>query len=93
MAPASAQLTLTPAQGKEDNRSQEQAAKAEIKSTGNKIYQNCLPANNMLTFFVCFKGILLFVFLIHVTFWLWWVHSAEHSVRSYFWMQDRSYSH
>ena len=93
MAPASAQLTLTPAQEKEDNRSQEQAAKAEIKSTGNKIYQNCLPANNILTFFVCFKEIQLFVFLIHVTFWLWWVHSAEHSVRSYFWMQDRSYSH
>ena len=37
MAPASAQLTLTPAQEKEDNSSQEQAAKAEIKSTGNKI--------------------------------------------------------
>ena len=57
MAPVSAQLTLTPAQEKEDNRSQEQAAKAEIKSTGNKIYQNCLPANNMLTFFVCFNEI------------------------------------
>ena len=62
MAPVSAQLTLTPAQEKEDNRSQEQAAKAEIKSTGNKIYQNCLPANNILTFFVCFKEIQLFVF-------------------------------
>ena len=37
MAPASAQLTLTAAQEKEDNKSQEQAAKAEIKSTGNKI--------------------------------------------------------
>ena len=37
MAPASAQLTLTEAQEKEDNSSQEQAAKAEIKSTGNKI--------------------------------------------------------
>ena len=37
MTPASAQLTLTPAQEKEDNKSQEQAAKAEIKSTGNKI--------------------------------------------------------
>ena len=37
MAPASAELTLTPTQEKEDNRSQEQAAKAEIKSTGNKI--------------------------------------------------------
>ena len=36
MAPASAQLTLTPAQEREDNKSQEQAAKAEIKSTGNK---------------------------------------------------------
>ena len=57
MAPASAQLTLTPTQEKEDNRSQEEAAKAEIKSTGNKIYQNCLPANNMLTFFVCFNEI------------------------------------
>ena len=38
MAPPSAQLTLTAAQGKEDNKSQTQAAKAEIKSTGNKIY-------------------------------------------------------
>ena len=38
MAPASAQLTLTPAQEKGDNNSQEQAAKAEIESTGNKIY-------------------------------------------------------
>ena len=37
MAPASAQLSLTAAQEKEDNTSQEQAAKAEIKSTGNKI--------------------------------------------------------
>ena len=41
MAAASAQLTLTPAQEKEDNKSQEQAAKAErflFESTGNKIY-------------------------------------------------------
>ena len=41
MAPASAQVTLTPAQEKEDNKSQEQAAKAErflFESTGNKIY-------------------------------------------------------
>ena len=41
MAPASAQVTLTPAQEKEDSKSQEQAAKAEIflfESTGNKIY-------------------------------------------------------
>ena len=38
MAPPSAQLTLTPAQEKEDNESQTQAAKAEIESTGNKIY-------------------------------------------------------
>ena len=38
MAPPSAQLTLTPAQEKEDNKSQTQAAKAEIESTGNKIY-------------------------------------------------------
>ena len=37
LAPASAQLTLTPAQEKEDDKSQEQAAKAENKSTGNKI--------------------------------------------------------
>ena len=36
--PASAQLTLTPAQENKDNKSQEQAAKAEIESTGNKIY-------------------------------------------------------
>ena len=42
MAPASAQLTLTPAQEKEDNKSQEQAAKAKrvlFESTGNEIYQ------------------------------------------------------
>ena len=63
MPPASAELTLTAAQEKEDNRSHEQAAKAGIKSTGNKIYQNCLPANNMITFFVCFKEIQKFVFL------------------------------
>ena len=40
MAPPSAQLTLKPAQEKEDNKSQTQAAKAEIESTGNKIYFN-----------------------------------------------------
>ena len=57
MAPDSAEVTLTAAQEKGDNTSQEEAAKAEIKSTGNKIYQNCLPANNMLTFFVCLKEI------------------------------------
>ena len=42
MAPASAQLTLTPAQEKEDNKSQEQGAKAKrvlFESTGNEIYQ------------------------------------------------------
>ena len=42
MAPASAQQTLTPAQEKEDNKSQEQAAKAKrvlFESTGNEIYQ------------------------------------------------------
>ena len=42
MAPASAQLTLTQAQEKEDNRSQEQAAKTKrvlFESTGNEIYQ------------------------------------------------------
>ena len=38
MVPASAKVTLTPAQEKEDDRSQEQAAKAEIESTGKKIY-------------------------------------------------------
>ena len=38
MAPPLAQLTLTPAQEKEDNESQTQAAKAEIESTGNKTY-------------------------------------------------------
>ena len=41
MAPASPQLTLTPAQEKEDGKSQEQAAKAErflFESTGKKIY-------------------------------------------------------
>ena len=39
--PASAQLTLTPAQEREDNKSHEQAAKDErflFESTGNKIY-------------------------------------------------------
>ena len=42
MAPSSAQLTLTPAQEKEDNKSQEQAAKTKrvlFESTGNEIYQ------------------------------------------------------
>ena len=43
MAPASAQLTLTAAQEKEDNKSQEQAAQAEIKSTGNKIIKTVYP--------------------------------------------------
>ena len=43
MAPASAQVPLTPAQEKEDDRSQEQAAKAEIKSTGNKIIKTVYP--------------------------------------------------
>ena len=41
MDPASAQLTLTPAQEKEDSKSQEQAAKAErflFESTGKKMY-------------------------------------------------------
>ena len=41
MVPASAQLTLTPAQEKDDNKSQEQAAKAErflFESAGNKTY-------------------------------------------------------
>ena len=59
MPPASAQPTLTPAQG------QKQAAKAEIKSTGDKLYQDCLPTKNMLTFFVCFREsiVCLFVFL------------------------------
>ena len=51
MTPASAQLTLTAAQEKEDNTSQEQAAKAEIKSTGNKI---------------CFKEIQLFIFFLSI---------------------------
>ena len=42
MAPASAQQTLTPAQEKEDNKSQKQAAKAKrvlFESKGNEIYQ------------------------------------------------------
>ena len=38
MVPASAQLTLTPGQEKEDTKSREQAAKAEIDGTGKKIY-------------------------------------------------------
>ena len=38
MVPASAQLTLTPGQEKEDTKSQEQAAKAETEGTGKKIY-------------------------------------------------------
>ena len=43
MAPASAQVPLTPVQEKEDNKSQEQAAKAEIKSAGNKIIKTFYP--------------------------------------------------
>ena len=43
MVPASAQVPLTPAQEKEDNKSQEQAAKAEYKSTGNKIIKTVYP--------------------------------------------------
>ena len=43
MTPASAQVPLTPAQEKEDNKSQEQAAKAEIKSTGNKVIKTVYP--------------------------------------------------
>ena len=43
MAPPSAQLTLTPVQEKEDDKSQEQAAKAENKSTGNKIIKTVYP--------------------------------------------------
>ena len=43
MAPASAQVPLTTAQEKEDDKSQEQAAKAEIKSTGNKIIKTVYP--------------------------------------------------
>ena len=43
MAPSSAQLTLTPAQEKEDNKSQQQAAKAENKITGNKIIKTVYP--------------------------------------------------
>ena len=42
MAPASAQLTVTPAQEKKVNKSQEPAAKAKrvlFESTGNEIYQ------------------------------------------------------
>ena len=38
MVPASTQLTLTPGQEKEDTKSQEKAAKAEIDDTGKKIY-------------------------------------------------------
>ena len=37
MVPASAQLTLTPAQEKEDSKIQEKAAKAEVEGTGKKI--------------------------------------------------------
>ena len=43
MAPTSAQVPLTPAQEKEDDKSQEQAAKAENKSTGNKIIKTVYP--------------------------------------------------
>ena len=43
MTPASAQVPLTPAREKEDDKSQEQAAKAEIKSTGNKIIKTVYP--------------------------------------------------
>ena len=57
MVPASAQVPLTPAQEKEDTKSQEQAAKAEIEGTGKKIYSKPFTRLNILTFFVC-----LFVF-------------------------------
>ena len=53
MVPASAQVPLTPAQEKEDSKSQEQAAKAEIEGTGKKIYWKPFTRLNILTFFVC----------------------------------------
>ena len=52
MVPASAQLTLTPAQEKEDTKSQEQAAKAEVEGPGKKISQKPFTRLNILTFFV-----------------------------------------
>ena len=57
MAPAPAQLTLTPAQENEDNKSQEQADKAKrvlFESTGNEVIKDYLPATNILNSFVFF---------------------------------------
>ena len=85
MAPASAQLTLTPAQEKEDDKSQEQAAKAKrvlFESTGNEIYQRPIypPRMYELVFFFALRKVLFVcLFFIRITFWLLWVHSAEHS--------------
>ena len=90
MAPASAQLTLTPAQEKEDNTSQEQAAKAEIKSTGNKIWQNCLPAKNILTFFVCFKEIQLFISFFYPYYVLPLVGAFSWASRAFLLLNTRS---
>ena len=86
MAPASAQLTLTPAQEREDNKSQEQAAKAKrvlFESTGNEIYQRLFTRHECINYFSFFplrKVIVFFsLFFIYITFWLLWLHSAEHS--------------
>ena len=54
MAPASAQLTLTPAQEKEHTKSQEQAAKAEIESTGKKLKTVYLLKFNFFRLFCSF---------------------------------------
>ena len=86
MAPASAQLTLTPVQEKEGDKSQEQAAKAKrvlFESTGNEIYQRPIYPPRMYElvffFFALRKVLFVCLYFIHITFWLLWVHSAEHS--------------
>ena len=70
MAPASAQLTLTPAQEREDNKSQEQAAKAKrvlFESTGNEIYQRLFTRHVYIkkVFFFFLKKIIVCLFVFY----------------------------
>ena len=60
MVPSSAQLTLTAGQEKEDNKSQEQAAKAEIEGTGKKIYSKPFTHFIYFNFFVCLFVVVFF---------------------------------
>ena len=57
MTSALAQQTLKPAQEKEDNKSQEQAAKAKrvlFESTGNEIYQRLFTRHEYINWFFFF---------------------------------------